>query len=312
MSEMASTAPLPAVEADAHPEHLQHHFETPAQQFDASKLGMWLFLATEVLFFSGLFCAYAVYRRNHPEIFEVGHRFLDVKWGAINTVVLITSSFTMALAVWCAQKSKRTGLIVCLALTFLGACAFMGIKYIEYDHKIRHGIMWGTRFNPQPPHEHGTEHAGADAPAAAHESAVVAGDREDAEPRQVAAEAAASSSADGEGGAKIERWNAPQPPVGVRAPVADVSGPAHGEVDPYVEARRMRNAHIFIGIYFAMTGLHGLHVLAGMIVIGWRRTGAIRGRFSSEYYTPVDLGGLYWHLVDLVWIYLFPLLYLIH
>ncbi len=309
MSEIASTAPLPAVEpADAHPEHLQHHFETPAQQFDASKLGMWLFLATEVLFFSGLFCAYAVYRRNHPEIFEVGHRFLDVKWGAINTIVLITSSFTMAMAVWCAQKSKRTGLITCLVLTLLGACTFMGIKYIEYSHKIRHGIMWGTHFNPQPPGEHGPRHA---QPSQTHE------------PAATAAAAAAATHAEGSkgpaptaaaatDGTKIEGWNAPVPPVGVRAPVEQIAPGRGHEIDPYVASRQMRNAHIFIGIYYAMTGLHGLHVLAGMVVITWLLVGAVKGRYNSAYYTPVDLGGLYWHLVDLVWIYLFPLLYLIH
>ncbi len=318
MSEIASTAPLPAVEHDhAHPEYLQHHFETPAQQFDASKLGMWLFLATEVLFFSGLFCAYAVYRRNHPEIFEVGHRFLDVKWGAINTVVLITSSFTMAMAVWCAQKSKRTGLITCLVLTLLGACTFMGIKYIEYDHKIRHGIMWGTHFNPQPPGEHGTHHAQthepatADAAAPAGESA--AAHATAAQPSsETAAQRSSEAAAAATDGTKIEGWNAPVPPVGVRAPVEDITPGRGHEIDPYVAARHMRNAHIFIGIYFAMTGLHGLHVLAGMVVITWLIIGAVKGRYNSEYYTPVDLGGLYWHLVDLVWIYLFPLLYLIH
>ena len=315
MSEITSAAPLPVPGAEAaHPEHLQHHFETPAQQFDASKLGMWLFLATEVLFFSGLFCAYAVYRRNHPEIFEVGHRFLDVKWGAINTIVLITSSFTMALAVWCAQKSKRTGLITCLVLTFLGACTFMGIKYIEYDHKIRHGIMWGTRFDPQPASEHGSSHAAAEAHKAA--GAPVEAPHAANDAASAAATAAGPAGETGQAppatdGAKIERWNAQQPPVGLSLPVQDPTGDGH-EIDPYAAAREMRNAHIFFGIYFAMTGLHGLHVLAGMIVIAWLIIGAVKGRYNSEYYTPVDLGGLYWHLVDLVWIYLFPLLYLIH
>src|SRR5262249_55801898 len=139
---------------EQHP-YLHHHWDTPAQQFDAGKLGMWLFLATEVLFFAGLFCAYSVLRRSHPDVFIVGQHFLDVFWGGLNTVVLILSSFTMALGVWCAQTSRKNGLIVCLILTLVGAFTFMVVKYIEYDHKLRHGIVWGQNFNPEDPHHGG-------------------------------------------------------------------------------------------------------------------------------------------------------------
>src|SRR3954466_7467891 len=97
--------------------HLAHHFETPEQQYASAKMGMWVFLATELLMFGGLFCAYAVYRHNHPEVFEYAHTYLDKKWGAINTVVLITSSLTMAWGVRMAQLGRRVGLTICLLLT---------------------------------------------------------------------------------------------------------------------------------------------------------------------------------------------------
>ncbi|RMF71965.1 MAG: cytochrome c oxidase subunit 3 family protein [Planctomycetota bacterium] len=329
-----------AAHEEAHPPHVQHHFENAAQQFDASKFGMWVFLVTEILFFSGLFCAYAVYRRTHPHIFELGQYFLDVKWGAINTVVLITSSFTMALGVWCAQRSYQRGLVWCLSLTLLGAAAFMGIKAIEYTDKIMHGKVWGAGFNPVYHHE-GPEgsHAAAagDADAehgdAAHGAPASSGDHasvaeaatppaaHDAAPTEEKTQSAdPAASTDGAAAApKIERSKLAPPPPGPRGVVLEAIEP---ETDPkltreekeaaaYAEARRRKDAHIFLGIYFAMTGLHGIHVLAGMVVIAWLLKGALQGRYHSDYYTPVDVVGLYWHVVDLIWIYLFPLLYLI-
>jgi len=303
--------------AHAHPAYLQHHFDTPPQQFDASKLGMWLFLATEVLFFAGLFCFYSIYRGTHPQIFHVGHKFLDVKWGAVNTIVLITSSFTMALGVYFAQTSRRWPLVICIALTLLGAWAFMGVKYIEYSHKIGEGIVWGKWFNP---HKHGQAHG--------HERAAPPGAAQPATPAPpapAAAHAAAtgqSASAPATGGAvppaqpgapSGETFEVSQiktaPPALPGGVVPDAEA-GHG-IDPYAAAQQMKDLQIFMGVYFSMTGLHGLHVLAGIIVLTWLLIGAIQGRYNSEYYTPIDLGGLYWHLVDLVWIYLFPLLYLI-
>ena len=144
--------------AHEHAPQLAHHFETPKQQFEAGKLGMWLFLSTEILLFSGLFCAYAVYRANHPEIFVYAHKYLDVTLGGINTVVLICSSLTMAWAVHCAQRGHQRGLVVLLALTLLCACGFLGIKYVEYQHKWKEGLLWGTRFEPKhEPGEHGAQ-----------------------------------------------------------------------------------------------------------------------------------------------------------
>ncbi len=328
MADLA-TSPVRDDAEHHHPPFLQHHFDTPVQQFEAGKLGMWIFLATEVLFFAGLFCAYAIYRRNHPEIFLEAHKSLSIFWGAINTVVLITSSFTMALGVYFAQKSNRSGLVVCLALTLLGACGFMVIKGIEYSEKWQHGKLWGHLYNPHEEHPDepaaapataGSGHAAGDQPAAspgsggqpadahaadAHSDGTQAGGAHSTAPAGATAPATAATPAV----PGLEPTTIPPPgggPSGLAAAADDGHG-GHGSA-----AEKAKNLHLFFGIYFCMTGLHGLHVLAGMGVLSWLLIGAIQGRYNAEYYTPVDLGGLYWHLVDLIWIYLFPLLYLIH
>jgi len=258
-----------------HPPHLQHHFDTSEQQFDAGKLGIWLFLATEILLFGGLFCAYAIYRANHPEVFHYAHQFLDKTLGGTNTVILLCSSLTMAWAVRASQLGQRKLLIVLLSLTLLGGFGFMGIKYVEYKAKWEHGLLPGTHFAP---HEEGEDHA---APAAA------------------AAPAAPATSS----GTTIKP--AAQGPSGTVRPAnaAEIGDSGHG--------KRPSNTQIFFGIYFLMTGLHGLHVLAGIGAITWILIRSIKGHFGPEYFTPVDFVGLYWHLVDLIWIFLFPLLYLI-
>jgi cytochrome c oxidase subunit 3 len=276
----------------------QHHFETPAQQFDSAKLGMWLFLATEILLFGGLFCAYAVYRGNHPEVFLWAHHLLDTKLGAINTVVLLTSSLTMAWAVRCAQLEYRKGLAVLLALTFLGGCGFMGIKYVEYESKWKHGLLWGKRFGPD--EHYVAEHFG-ETSGAAHASDGEPHVEKTPPPFQLLPPQPAGAP----GEFVVQRSSIPLAAVGPAGRASE------NPVTPEIEARPS-NVHVFFGIYFLMTGLHGLHVLAGMGVLAWLFRRALRGDFSSAYFTPVDLGGLYWHLVDLIWIFLFPLLYLIH
>jgi cytochrome c oxidase subunit 3 len=230
-----------------HPPHLAHHFRTPREQFEAGKLGMWVFLLTEILFFGGLFCAYAVYRSIHPEIFIYAHQFLDKNLGAINTVVLLASSLTMAWAVRCAQLSQRRGLVLCLGLTLACAAVFLGVKAVEYRHKWQHGLKWAGEYDQS----------------------------------------------------KVSEMLAAlgEPPPGHTLP--STPPPA-------------RDVGLFFSIYFAMTGLHAVHVIAGMGVIGWLLLRAVRGHFSSDYFRPVDYVALYWHLVDIIWIYLFPLLYLIH
>ena len=236
--------------ADAHahhgPDYLEHHFETPLQQFDAAKLGMWIFLAQEILFFSGLFVAYFIFRSWYPEAFSVGSHLLDWKMGAINTVVLLFSSFTAAMAVRSSQLGETKKTTAFLAVTVVCALGFMVVKYFEYTHKIHVGLLPGSRFNPQ---------------------------GEGGEERRAAVEAAYAS------------------------------GPFEGTY-PY-------HLRSFFGIYFVMTGLHGLHVLIGIGVILWMIVRNQKGAFTKDYNTPVDMTALYWHLVDLIWIYLFPLLYLI-
>ncbi len=191
----------------------------------AAKMGMWLFLAQEVLFFSGVFLAYAVYRYFYPETFLRAHEFLSVPLGGLNTLVLITSSLTMALAVRAAHTSNRRALIVNLSMTSGFAFVFLAVKSVEYSHKFHEGMLPGKFY-------------------AAHE---------------------------------------------------------HIEGLP----------HLFFGIYFIMTGLHAIHVIAGIIVLIWILRRGVRGEFDENYYTPVENVGLYWHLVDVIWIFLFPLLYLV-
>ncbi|HJQ97380.1 MAG TPA: cytochrome c oxidase subunit 3 family protein [Candidatus Polarisedimenticolaceae bacterium] len=273
----------------AHSPYLQHHFETPQQQFDAGKLGIWLFLATEILLFGGLFCAYAIYRANHPEIFVYAHQFLNKYWGGTNTVILLCSSLTMAWAVRAAQLGQRRLLVVLLSLTLLGAMGFLGIKYVEYKEKWEHGLLWGARYAPHV-EGHGTEEAPVTK----------------AQPPPPAPAPPASP-----GGFVVER-------SAIRPAAAGPEGTviAAEEQEEHLEAagihRRPANVQIFFSIYFLMTGLHGIHVLVGMGAILWILVRSIRGDFGPQYFTPVDFVGLYWHLVDLIWIFLFPLLYLIH
>ncbi len=289
-----------------HPPHLAHHYATPAQQFESGKLGMWVFLATEILMFGGLFCAYAVYRSNHPEIFAYAHRYLDRTLGGVNTLILICSSFTMALAVRNAQLDRRRATVVCLALTLLGGLGFLGIKYVEYRSKWEHGLLWGRSYAPKD-HDHGSAaSAGRTAtPSAAPTPAQPAGatDAGAATVGQPAAAAPATASAVADPDTPRIAPSAIGPPGLALDPVG-----AHEEH----AAREPRNVHLFFSVYFLMTGLHGLHVIVGLGLIGWIMARAAGGAFSSAYYTPVDFVGLYWHLVDLIWIFLFPLLYLIH
>lgn len=214
-----------------HQSPIAHHFDSAAQQFEAGKLGMWLFLVSEILFFSGLFVAYAIYRNRHIEVFTVGSGLLDVSLGAFNTVVLLFSSLTMALAVRSAQLSERRRLVMWLSITIACAVFFLGVKGVEYSHKVHDGLLWQGAITAEP----GTEINGV-----------------------------------------------PTEKLGT-----------------------------FFSIYFAMTGLHALHIIGGIGVLIWLLVRAIRGDFSGTNFAAVDFAGLYWHLVDLVWIYLFPLLYLI-
>ena len=263
-----------------HDPHLVHHFDTPVQQFESAVLGMWLFLATEILLFGGLFCAYAVYRANHPEVFEYAHVYLSKPLGAVNSVILLVSSFTMAAGVWAAQQGRRRLLVTLLALTIACGCGFLGIKVVEYEHKWKEGLLWGKHYRP-PEHPislaaHVAEEHGQPAPVQA---------PGDVDPGWVF-------------------HPADDGPRGLLAPGR--AAPVLADEPP------VRNVQTFFAVYFAMTGLHGLHVIAGLVLIAWLLVRSAKGHFGPAYFTPVPMVGLYWHVVDMIWIYLFPLLYLIH
>jgi cytochrome c oxidase subunit 3 len=338
-----------------HPAHLAHHWDTPVQQFEAGKLGMWLFLATEVLLFGGLFCAYSVWRGNHPELFKYGSTFLNTTLGAVNTAVLILSSLTMAWGVTAAQQNKQGLLKLMLILTLAGAATFLVIKYFEYSHKFHEGWFPGIRFYNVPPEQShtfkraigGEEHSPTTAATQASDGTI--SPEHAAVMREQAAQAPAHSAPPTAGAAQAPAASSGQgfeletiaitpqsrpadtPPVEAPTFAPAAQGPPgldsnaaleadafqmearHGEahIHPLQDPNRPANAHMFFNIYFMMTGLHGVHVLVGMIVITWLLINTFRGRFSAEYFTPIDLGGLYWHIVDLIWIFLFPLFYLI-
>lgn len=226
MTTGAHAAPLGGHDAEARPGDPPHiHHMDPPTAYEAAKLGMWLFLATEILLFGGLFAAFAVYRHSHLQQFHNASHHLNWMLGGVNTLVLLFSSYTAALAVDYAKAGQNRKTLTCLGVTIICGFLFLCIKYVEYSTKYQHGLFPG-----------------------------------------------------------LSEW------------FTDES------VTQY---------HIFFGLYYCMTGLHALHVIIGMGILAWVASKARHDRFSSRYYTPVEVGALYWHLVDLIWIYLFPLLYLV-
>ena len=203
-----------------------HHFESYDQQREASSLGMWLFLSTELMFFGGFFLAYVIYRSRWPHDFALASHELDVILGGVNTVVLIASSLTMALSVRSAQLARRKATVVFLLLTLAFGLTFLGIKTVEYADKFEHHLVPGAAFE------------------------------------------------------------------------------FHGDADP-------GHVEMFFNLYFGMTGLHAAHMVVGAGLVAWLLWPAWRGRFDADYHNPVEVVGLYWHFVDIIWIFLFPLLYLI-
>jgi cytochrome c oxidase subunit 3 len=291
---------------DDHPHdpNLAHHFDTPKQQFDAGKLGIWLFLTTEILLFSGLFCAYAVYRANHPEVFEWSHLYLNKNYGALNTIVLIFSSLTMAWAVRAAQIGNKKLLVTLLAITLACGGIFMCVKYVEYRDKWSHQTLWAGKYDP------------VALPHGVTISDIVG---VEANPHGPSATQNAPATQRALGGYVYEEsavMRAPTGPAGlnpqwVAKDEARLDNTEYARETKHWEGPIPYNTQVFFSIYFLMTGLHGIHVLAGMAVIAWLLKRSIRGDFGPKYFNPVDFVGLYWHVVDLVWIFLFPLLYLI-
>ncbi len=340
-----------------HPAWLAHHFDDAEQQYDAGKLGMWLFLVTEVLFFSGMFCAYSLYRNRNPEVFQFCSQFLNAKLGAINTGVLLFSSLTMAWAVRASQLKQHRTLTGMLAATLGCAAIFLGVKAVEYSHKWELGLLPGKLYQSQ---VIGAEHVPGPylnmlcaVPLVLLVSFVlyygyarvidstfharVAG------PLAVAAVCffggvglglyLQSLESHGEGHASHGSHGAGQhsepadhsdhadhggaPPLFVSSLVPveesehDVSVSPALLQTPQSDVNQKGMAGLFFSIYYCMTGIHAIHILGGMVVITWLIVKAARLEFHSEYFGPVDNVGLYWHLVDFIWIYLFPLLYLI-
>ncbi len=208
-----------------HEHHFAHHFKDAWHEFVSSKEGIWLFMVTEILMFGGLFVGYLIYHAMYPEMFAEGASHLNWQMGATNTIVLLISSWTMALSIHSIQVNKRNQATICLIVTILCGLMFMFIKYLEYSSKIEHGLLPGRFF-----HAHDIVH---------------------------------------------------------------------------------HNLPLYFGFYFCMTGLHGTHVLIGMGLITWVLIRHLRGDFNPQYFTPVEGVGLFWHIVDLIWIFLFPLLYLV-
>ena len=239
------------------PSFFQHHFHDVEQQYETSKFGMWAFILTEVLTFAGLFVAYIVYRSWYPDMFVGVHKLLDVNKGLLNTVVLITSSWTMALAIWAIQKNLKKLSIFMLTATFVFALAFLGVKYQEYHHKYEVGQLPGKYYSYMGP-----------------EVVEVIKDQD-----------------------KIDLYTRTKN--------------VYFDAETNRFYKTMNNPHIFFSIYFVMTGLHGLHVAIGMGLIAWLIYSTARGKIHHKYYTPMEMIGIFWHLVDLIWIYLFPLFYLI-
>ena len=228
-----------------HPDYLRHHFESVEQQADATNFAMWIFLLTEIMFFSGLFTAYLIYRNWYYPAFVAGSHQLSIVLGTANTAVLITSSFTMAMGVWCAETRRKGGLVLCLVLTFILGLIFLGIKTAEYSEKIEKHHVPSWHYSLQ----------------------------------------------------------------SFLDPSSDKEAREAGDKPLPLDMARKTEA--YFSLYFAMTGMHALHMIIGIGILGFMIFRAQAGAYTTGHVTFVENFGLYWHFVDIIWIFLFPLLYLI-
>jgi cytochrome c oxidase subunit 3 len=234
------------VDHHEHPAYLRHHFESVEQQADTTNFAMWLFLVTEVMFFGGMFTAYLIYRNWYYPAFVAASHQLDVRWGTLNTLVLIISSFTMAMGVWCAETRRKKGLVLCLTLTMILGLGFLGIKTIEYSEKIEKHHVPGFHYS-------------------------------------------------------LNSFTNPQSDAAVYAEYHDKPLPLD----------MARHTEVYFSLYFALTGMHALHMIIGIGILLFMIVRAQAGAYTSGHVTFVENFGLYWHFVDIIWIYLFALLYLI-
>jgi cytochrome c oxidase subunit 3 len=241
---------------------LAHQFDSMEQQQEASTFGMWVFLLTEIMMFGGLFTAYLIYRLKYYPAFVAGSTSISVSWGFANTLVLIGSSFTMAMAVWAAQKGYRKSQVWLLLATMVLGAAFLGVKAKEYYDKWDEchipGHIIGKGFNAW-------------------------------------------------GGCSINDKSLGN----IAEEIRDPKHHGNSNVTEVSAEQTAKQTEIFFSFYFAMTGLHAFHMVIGLGLLAWLLLRAKSGEFGPSYYTPIELGGLYWHFVDIVWIFLFPLLYLI-
>ena len=282
-----------------HPPGLQHQFEDMKQQEESVSIAMWMFLVQEIMFFGGLFTVYLVFRSRFPMAFAAGSNHLDAFWGGLNTLVLIVSSLTMALTVYYAQKGNRNMQVILIIATMFFGAVFLGVKAIEYTDKYNHGTIPVDGWNKRTSGGGQTEHAAFTLPF---------------ETKVSAAESAKEHPYINPTGAfqineQEDRKLVEQAQKGNYLTNAEQIGYfSNGQIDTNKFREKVR---IFFWIYFVMTGLHALHMIIGLGVMAWLLYKAWRGTFSADYYSPVEISGLYWHFVDIVWIFLFPLLYLL-
>ena len=250
--------------------YLEHQYNDLPQQQESTMLGMWLFLATEIMFFAGLICSYIIFRASYRDVFEDAGHHLDVILGAVNTVVLLTSSLTMALAVRASQQGRIKQSVYLMIATMVFGCAFLGVKYVEYSSKYEHGLFPGLHWD--------WDHAQA-------LHAKEAGSDVSHSPKETPTWFAATGSLSPD--------------------------PAARQVLPVRIPSPSDQAKLFFTYYFFMTGLHAIHLIIGVIMLGifcvllWRRW------FSGTGALQIEVAGLYWHFIDIIWVYLYPALYLI-
>ncbi len=297
-----------------HPPGLQHQFDDMKQQLDSVTIGMWTFLAQEIMFFGGLFTVYLVFRSKYPMAFAAGSNHLDPFWGGLNTLVLIVSSLTMALTVYYAQKGNRNMQVGLIILTMIFGTVFLGVKAVEYTDKYNHGTIPVDGWNKVIPEgEHQKDEASSAALTLPFEQKASASEAEGGETEVHANPLGNFQILDKD--VKLVKDNenilTDSEKVGY---YNNYTRDAEGNIQPVGEINKEKlkgKVQIFFWIYFVMTGLHALHMIIGLGIMLWLLYKAYRSTFSADYYSPVEIAGLYWHFVDIVWIFLFPLLYLL-
>jgi cytochrome c oxidase subunit 3 len=225
------------------PSYLRHHFVSMEQQNETTSFGMWLFLLTEIMFFGGLFTAYLIYRNWYYPAFVAASHQLNIGLGAFNTLLLITSSFTMAMGVWCSETKRQKGLVWSLIATLILGLGFLGVKTVEYKEKFEKHHVPGTSFDAR----------------------------------------------------------------GFVYPTQEELKSGEKALAPDMAAK----TEVYFSLYFAMTGMHAVHMIIGIVLLAGMLWKAMRGGYMDGNIAFVENFGLYWHFVDIVWIFLFPLLYLI-